>query len=350
MKKQTTIRDVAALAGVSLATVSRALNDPDYPMSTALRQKVREAAAELEYVPNMAARSLRRDMGRDIGIVIPNVSNPFYLQTLLGIDDVLSKNKYSMILCSSMRDPEQEKRYLKELYERQVKGIILSSVDDNAEAVREYIRKGMKFVLLDQHIAGIDCPGINFDSRAGARAAVEYLVSQGHEKIAFATMPLTRWTRTQMYKGYQDGLQAAGLTQDEKLFYVCSLQQRDTSGDLELAVGCNISEKFLKDGCPATAIMCINDMIAFGIIKTLVKGGVRVPEDVSVIGFDDVPFAETFLPALTTVRCPSVETGRLAALMLLDTISSGSSDMTLSMNLAPRLMVRDTVMKRERLI
>lgn len=347
MKKQATIRDVAALAGVSLATVSRALNDPDYPVNAALRQKVKEAAAELEYVPNMAARSLRRDMGRDIGIVIPNVSNPFYLQTLLGIDDVLSKNKFSMILCSSMRDPEQEKRNLQELYERQVKGIILSSVDDNAETVQEYIRRGMKFVLLDQHIAGIDCPGINFDSREGARTAVEYLVSQGHRKIAFATMPLIRWNRIEMHKGYREGLQAADVKHDEKLIYECALQQKDSGGDLELAVGHSIAERFLKDGCPATAIVCVNDMVAFGVIKTLISGGVRVPEDVSVVGFDDIPFAGTFIPALTTVRCPSAETGRLAALMLLDTINSGARDMTLSMNLAPRLIIRETVAKLE---
>ncbi|NBI10104.1 LacI family transcriptional regulator, partial [Colidextribacter sp. OB.20] len=119
MGKQATIRDVAKLAGVSLATVSRVLNESDYPVREELRQKVRAAVEELDYVPNAVARSLRREAVKDIGLVIPNVSNPFYLQTMLGVNDVLSKNECSMILCNTLRDVEQERGCLRQLYERQ---------------------------------------------------------------------------------------------------------------------------------------------------------------------------------------------------------------------------------------
>ena len=189
MSKQATIRDVAKLAGVSLATVSRVLNDSDYPVREELRQKVKAAIEELNYIPNGAARALRRDTSKDIGLVIPNVSNPFYLQTMLGINDVLAKNDCSMILCNTLWDVEQERSCLRQLYERQTKGVILSSVDESGDVVAEYSRKGMRFVLLDQKLTGVESTGISFDSRAGARMAVEHLISMGHRRIAFATMP-----------------------------------------------------------------------------------------------------------------------------------------------------------------
>lgn len=343
MEKQATIRDVARLAGVSLATVSRVLSDGDYPVSAELKQRVRDAVAQLGYVPNTVARSLRQDVSRDIGLVIPNISNPFYLQTMLGINDALNKKDYSLILCNTMRNAQQERVYLRQLFERKVRGIILSSVDENADIVKEYGKKGMKFVLLDQKITGMESTGINFDSRAGARMATEYLISLGHSRIAFATMPMTRWTRTEMHMGYRDALVLAGLGYDSRLVYERMPEKLAAYADFELEAGKMIAESFLADGCPATAIVCINDMLAIGLIKTLKARGVRVPEDVSVFGFDDIPFASTFEPSLSTVHYPAIETGRLAAMMLMDTLESGSGEMPVSMQLAPSLVIRETV-------
>ena len=343
MEKQATIRDVAKLAGVSLATVSRVLNDAGYPVSAQLRQRVRDAMDQLGYVPNAMAQSLRRDISRDIGLVIPNISNQFYLQTLLGINDALGKKDYQLILCNTMRDPEQERRYLRQLFERKVRGIILSSVDEKADIVAEYMKKGMKFVLLDQKITGMEGTSINFDSRTGARMATEYLVSLGHSRIAFATLPMTRWTRSEMHTGYRNALVVAGLSYDPSIVYERMPEVVAPYGDYELEAGKIIAESFLKDGCPATAIICINDALAIGLIKTLRKHGVRIPEDVSVFGFDDIPIASTFEPALTTVRYPAIETGRVAAMMLMDNLESGASDTPVSMQLTPKLIIRDTV-------
>ena len=343
MEKQATIRDVARLAGVSLATVSRVLSDGDYPVSAELKQRVRDAVAQLGYVPNTVARSLRQDVSRDIGLVIPNISNPFYLQTMLGINDALNKKDYSLILCNTMRNAQQERVYLRQLFERKVRGIILSSVDENADIVEEYGKKGMKFVLLDQKITGMESTGINFDSRAGARMATEHLISLGHSRIAFATMPMTRWTRTEMHMGYRDALVLAGLGYDSRLVYERMPEKLAPYADFELEAGKMIAESFLADGCPATAIVCINDMLAIGLIKTLQSKGIQVPEDVSVFGFDDIPFASTFEPSLSTVHYPAIETGRLAAMMLMDTLESGSGEMPVSMQLAPSLVIRETV-------
>lgn len=343
MGKQATIRDVARLAGVSLATVSRVLNGSDYPVREELRQRVKAAVEELDYVPNAMARALRREAGKDIGLVIPNVSNPFYLQTMMGISGVLTKNACSMILCNTLRDVEQERNFLRQLYERQTRGVILSSVDESGDMVMEYSRKGMRFVLLDQKLTGVESTGINFDSRAGARMAVEYLITMGHRRIAFATMPMTRWTRAEMHRGYRDALLEAGLPYDNSLIYECSPSSWDANSDLEMETGQYIAELLLRDGRPVTAVLCVNDMVAIGMIRVFLKHGLRVPEDVSVVGFDDIPFAEAFVPALTTVHQPAQETGRLAAMMILSALSADGGELTVSMNLSPRLVIRNTV-------
>ncbi len=343
MHKSITIRQVAQAAGVSLATASRALNNADYPMNIQVRQRVLETAQRLGYVPNLMARALRQDSVRDIGLVIPNFSNPFYMQMMMGISDVMTKNDYSILLCDTNRSVVQERQCLRKLYERQVKGVMLSSLEQCADSLQYYTERGMKFVLLDQQLAGAQNPGIHFDSRNGTKIAVEYLIAQGHRRIAFATMPLTRWTRLEMYRGYQDALLAANLVCEESLLYQAEVSDEYVDEDHELQVGMEIANRFIADGCPATAIQCVNDMVAIGVIRQLQKNGIQVPQNISVIGFDDIPIASVVAPALTTIRYPAFDSGRLAALMLTDMLNNTENTMTLSMNLAPQLIVRETV-------
>lgn len=345
--KRATIADVARLAGTSITTVSRVLNDVKYPVSAELRQRVRDAAAAVDYVPNAMARSLKGNTINDIGVVIPNISNPFYLQTILGINSIAFVNGYNLLLCNTMRDVEKEREYLQQLFERQVRGVILSSVDDDAGVVRKYMKRGMRFVLLDQLIDDIDCSCINFDSRKGARMAVKYLADQGHRRIALVTTPLTRWTRNEVYKGYRDSLESSGLSYSDDLLYVSGPELEDEISDYEIGSGRALAKKFVENPNGVTAALCINDMVAFGFINELSRHGIRVPDHLSVVGFDDIPFAETFLPPLTTVRYPSHETGRLAAMMLLDNIQHGSERLPLDMSLVPRLIIRDTVRRIE---
>ena len=344
MGKQKTIKDVAELAGVSVATASRVLSDSGYPVRPQLRQKVREAAEKLEYSPNAMAQSLRKEVCRDVALIVPNISNPFYLQAVLGVGEALSAGDYNMIFCNTMHDPDKETHFLRQLYERQVRGVILSSVAEGAgELVQKFIQRGMKFVLLDQLLPGVESPAIHYDSRAGARMAVEHLLEKGHRKIAFATTSLVRFTRTEICRGYREALEAAGISWNPALLYECAINKTGRASDYELNIGRQIAASFIKDGCPATAILCINDMVAIGLIQTLAKNGIRVPEDVSVIGFDDIPLAGAVLPALTTVHYPAQEIGRLAALMLMDSIATGEDQTALTMSLTPRLMIRDSV-------
>ena len=344
MQKPKTIKDVAALAGVSIATASRVLSDTGYPVRPQLRQRVLEAAEQLEYTPNTVAQSLRREALKEIALIVPNLSNPFYLQAVLGVGEALSANGYGLVLYNTMHDPERERTFLLQLQQRQVRGVILSSVsEENTDAVKKHIRKGTHFVLLDQMLGGVESPGIHFDSRAGAKMAVQHLLSQGHQRIAFATTALVRFTRTQVHKGYRDALLSAGIDPDPALLYECTIDKLGRSSDYELNIGRRIAEQFVSDGCPATAVLCINDMVAIGLIQALVQKGVRVPEDVSVMGFDDIPFAGAVLPPLTTIHYPAQEAGKLAAIMLMDSIQSGEKQTELTLSLTPTLVLRSSV-------
>ena len=342
MGKQATIKDVAALAGVSVATASRVLAESGYPVSPQLGQRVRESAEKLEYTPNPMAQGLRKSNCKDLALIVPNLSNPFYLQALLGVSEAIGD--YQMLFCNTGHDGVKEKQFLEQMYSRQVKGVILSSVaEDASETVNKYIQKGMRFVLLDQMLPDVEIPGIQYDPRAGAHMAVEYLLSQGHQRIALATTPLVRYTRTEIFKGYSESLLQAGIGQDPSLVYECSISKAGRGSDYELGIGRQIAEEFVKNGCPATAVLRVNDMVAIGFIQALVQKGIKVPDDVSVIGFDNIPIAGAYLPALTTVHFPAQEMGRLAARMLLDAIESDESQTALTMSLAPQLMIRDSV-------
>lgn len=161
--KRATIHDVAKAAQTSIATVSRVMSNSDYPVSEQLRQKIKEEARRLKYIPNSSAtKSYRKATSQDIGVIIPNISNQFYAMTLLGIESVARQNGYNIVLFNSLNDAQKETEYLDILFERSVKGVILSSVKQYSEDVQFYLDNGMKFVLLDQKLENIDCPTLAF--------------------------------------------------------------------------------------------------------------------------------------------------------------------------------------------
>lgn len=342
-----TIRDVALRANVSIATVSRALGGTSYPVSQPLRDRVFQAAEELGYQPNMAARQLRQQSGNEIGIIIPNISNPFYFQAIRGIDAVVSEAGQTLILCNSEHNAEKEREYLNILYQRRTLGVIISSMDTSPRTINELVRKGMKIVLLDQNIRGVSCPVISSNLRNNGKLAITYLRELGHKKIAFATTPLNRWTRQEIYHGYKESLLKEGIQPEDKYLFIADPPNESYGDDLELNAGIIAGNTFVDSACDATAIICINDMVAFGLINTLTLRGIRVPEDVSVMGFDDVPMAKIFCPPLTTVRYPSEQMGRLAAMMLTDSISNKKDLDPLGIQLIPQLMVRRSTLECE---
>ena len=345
--KRPTIKEVALRANVSTATVSRALSGSGYPVSESLRERVQRAADDLGYQPNKAAQLLRKRSADEIGIIIPSISNPFYLQAINGIDAVVSESGQALVLCNTEHRVDKEHDYLQMLYGRQTLGAIISSVDVSPKTINEYVRKGMKIVLLDQYIRGANCPVISSNMRDNGMLAVNYLLDLGHREIAFATTPLSRWTRREIYLGYKEALVAKGITPDDRYLFVGDPSNANYGGDIELNAGALAANTFLDTNCEATAIVCVNDMIAFGVINTFSLHGIRVPDDVSVMGFDDIPLARVYCPPLTTVRYPSEQVGRLAAMMLTDSITSNKELDPLGVQLAPNLIVRRSTSARE---
>ena len=340
--KRATIHDIARIANTSATTVSRVLAGAGYPVREELRTRVLKAVSELNYKPNAIAQSLKSNKSRDIGVIIPTITNPFYSNAVLGMEEEANRNNYNLLLCNTLRDPERELKYLQMLYEKQVNGIILSSVSENHRAIQEINSNGVSFVLLDQKVPNLNCSFVGFDVHAGAKMGVKYLIKSGHKKIAFVTTPITRWTRRMVLQGYKDALESAGIPFDEKYVLISQQEEEREEEGYEVKAGRAMAVEFLKKKINAPAVLTINDMMAFGFIQELNRKGIRVPEDISVMGFDDIPFASLFSPALTTICYPSYDTGKLAAKVLFEKLNEGN-DFILNVRLEPKLVVRDSV-------
>lgn len=341
-KKSITIHDVAKTANTSATTVSRVLNNTGYPVREVLRQRVLSAAVELNYEPNQIAKSLKSHVTSDIGVIIPTISNPFYASVILGIEEEANKNNYNIFLCNTARDVTKEAKYLHSLRQKQVKGVIVSSMCQNKDVIEEYLNKGMEMILLDQAVDDMECSLINFDCRKGACMAVEYLIKCGHRKIAFVSTPLTRWTRKEIFEGYKKALKDAGLQFDVKMVITVNSEKEVEEEGFEFQAGKLSARMFVEKELDATAVLAVNDMTAFGFIQELTRLGKKVPRDVSVVGFDDISFASMFTPALTTIRYPSYEVGMLAAKLLFEKMANPDSS-RLSISLDPKLVIRDSV-------
>ena len=342
--RNVTIYDVAKRASTSASTVSRVLNNTGYPVRETLRQSILTAAHDLGYVPNLVAKSLKSNKTKDIGVIIPTITNPFYSSVILGVEEEANKCGYNILLCNSSRDVEKEKKYIQSLYQKQIRGFIISSVAQKKDNVFASLHKDTHLVLLDQVVSDVECSRINFDCQKGAYMAVEHLIKNGHEKIAFISTPLTRWTRKEIFKGYKKALKAFNLPLNEDYLMILNSEEDSDVEGFEFKTGRLSAEMFVSKQVDATAVFAVNDMTAFGFIQEVTKLGKKVPKDVSIVGFDDISFASMFTPALTTIRYPCYEIGNLAAKLLFEKLSK-PEEFDVSLYLEPKLVIRDSVKK-----
>ncbi len=354
MKKDTkriTVYDIAAIAGVSATTVSRVLNNSTYPVRQELRDKIWGIAREVGYVPNLLARSLKCNDTHEIGVVIPTISNLFYPGVILAIEKYVSRFGYNLMLCNTFRDENKELKCMRSLYEKRVSGIILSAISDsNVAQYQEFIKKGMKIVLLDQRMPGLDCPNIQVNYFKGAELAVDHLVENGHRKIAFLSTQLTRYSRRETYHGYRYALNRHGIAPCKEYELICDSGESDTIEEsYEIYTGVQLAKRFVEEGIDATAVYAVNDMVAIGFIQAIQQQGLRVPEDISVVGSDDISFARSMYPALTTIRSDLETLGSMAGKLVLESADDPGL-VRASIDLMPTLVQRDTVknLRREK--
>jgi len=298
-----TIGDVAKRAGVSTTTVSRHLAG----------QKVRRAAAiqasieALDFRASHAARSLKSGVTRTVGLVVPDVSNPFFAAVAKGVESVSNQQGLKVFLSNTDESVELERDVLEGLIGR-VDGVILAPAKERSDNTAELRRAGAPIVLLDRRLlhAG-DLDSVLVDSRGGARRAVEHLLSFGHRRVGLVSGPLDTTPGRERYDGFVEALDAAGVSVDPALVQ---------AGDFKADGGYQATLRLLGSPSDVTAIFSANNLMTVGVLRALHHIGVRVPDEVSVIGFDDLELAELMSPPLSVVERPSVEQGVLAMRLL----------------------------------
>jgi len=332
-----TIRDVARAAGVGQATVSRVLNSSGY-VHPDTRARVLQAAADLGFVPSQTARSLVRKSTATVGLIIPDITNPFFPAITRGVEDAASASGYTVFLCNTDNDPAMEAQDVRKLRERRVDGVIFVGATDRRDLMATLVAEGVPVVVTDRQVADLDVDMVLVDNRAGALLACRHLIGLGHSRIAHAAGHLATRTGQDRLAGYREALAEAGIAPDEGLVY---------TGDFTLESGYQAAEVLLGRTPRPTAIFCGNDLVALGVLRAAEAAGLAVPDDLSIVGFDDILLAALVRPALTTVRQPAYSMGELAMRMLLDRIAgeTGGSRRHL---FQPELVVRSTTRGRAR--
>ncbi len=334
-RKRVTSRDVARLAGVSRTTVSLVLNNvPNARISPETRRRVLEAARQLNYHPHAAARSLVSRRAMTLGLILCQTpeqvfADPFLPQVLLGINSVAQEHGYRILL-ETVAHPD-DNGYASLALEKRTDGIILSGPRSDDHALRALHEEGFPIVLLGQ-LRDTDIPFVDVDNVQAAHMAVEHLIELGHTRIGIITNgPLHYTASADRLEGYRRALAAHGIPVDERLI---------TTGAFREESGREAMERLLDLPEPPTAVFAASDAIALGAMVAIRRRGLRIPDDIALVGFDDIPLAAYVNPPLTTVRLPAYELGREAARLLINIVEVRTPEST-------RILLETTLVVRE---
>lgn len=330
-----TIKDVAKKAGVSISTVSRVINDSK-PVSNEIRQRVLEVIRETGYTPNPVARSLVMKKSQLIGVVVPNISNLFIGEMLSGVEEIGKMYGYDMLLCNSYGELEQEIRYLNLLKAKQVEGIVFMTWKLQEELVEYLSDIDVPIVLINRNTSSLNIPSVSIDNYGATYEMTNYLIDQGHQRIA-----LIRNNKDKdafgfdQFRGYKKSLEDHGLAVDEKLVGY---------GNYKLEDCYKIVEGFIEEKILPSAIFATSDLMAIGAINCLLDFGYRVPEDVSVVGYNDIKLASVYRPKLTTIHQPIYDIGAVATRMIIKIINKEEIEHNIVV-LPHQLIIRGSSMK-----
>ncbi|MCH1867743.1 LacI family DNA-binding transcriptional regulator [Nocardioides sp. CFH 31398] len=327
------VRDVARLAGVSPATVSNAMNHPD-KVSPATRDRVHAAIAELGFVRNSAAHQLRRGTNRAVGMVVLDVANPFFTDVARGVEEGLAAEGRPLILGNSGQDAARETAYLDLFEEQRVSGLLVTPVGDTLPRLRRLRDRGTSVVLVDRRVGVREFSSVTVDDRRGGRLATEHLLALGRTSVAFVGGP----PRLNQVRHRLEAARAAVDAHGSG-----SVRYVETAS-MDAAAGRAGAERLLALDAPERpdAIFAGNDLVALGVLQALTRARVAVPDDIAIIGFDDIDFAASAAIPLTSVRQPAAEMGRTAATRLLEIIEDPSTSSVVHTVLEPELVVRES--------
>jgi LacI family transcriptional regulator len=305
-----TIKEVANLAGVSVATVSHVINDTRF-VSEAVRKQVYQAMNELGYRPNTLARSLRRGQTQTLGLILPDSANPFFAEVGRSIERVAFESGYNVILGNTENDFEKESLYLDVLINKQVDGIIFVASGERSDSLRQLMELALPAVVMDREFPGLEMDVVLSDNHQGGYLATQHLLSLGHRQIG-CIAGVSRITPSALrVAGYQQALQEGGVAVDPTLMM---------NGDFHPESGFRLAGELLARPNPPTAIFACNDLMAMGVLRAAAECGRRVPDDLAVVGYDDIELASFTNPPLTTIRQPKLEMGAATLQFLLSRI------------------------------
>lgn len=315
MKSNVTISDVARKAEVSVSTVSNYLNDRQGQMHPTTLERVERAISELGYRPNQTARQLKTGFAPVLGLIVPSVANPFYGVFARYVESAALEFGFKVFLGNSERDPERERSYVEELWGYGVRGIILGSSLTSLAHINDLLELGLNVIVFDrpgQRTHNIPVDSVSVDNINAARLATQHLLALGHHRIGFLSGSIKTINRLDRFEGYRSALHDAGIELDPDLVWD-GLQFSTQYGDAEaVELGRVGAKHLLSSANPPTAIFAINDMYAFGAYAGARDLGVSIPDELSVIGFDDIVLAEIINPPLTTIRQPIQKITRIA--------------------------------------
>ncbi len=326
-----TLRDVARLARVHPGTVSRALNDETRALvNEETARRVLRAAEQLGYRPNPIARGLKTNRSYTIGVLVPDLTNPLFPPMVRGIEDRLREAGYTALIANTDNDARRERVDFEAMRARRVDGFITATARLDHELLSE-IAAGAPLVLVNRRVEDATLPSASVDDREGVRLAVAHVVGLGHRRIAHLGGPQDISTGHQRHLGFREAMRALGLEADRAL-----IRFGETFTE---PAGARVARELLAEHADVTAVVAGNDLIALGCFDALRERGLACPQQVSVVGFNDMPFADRFSPPLTTVRIPHREIGAAAADLLLELLAEPAAPPR-QVLLAPTLTVR----------
>ena len=331
--KHVTRNDVARDAGVSPATVSYVVNNGPRPVSAETRQKVLDAIHKSGYRPNALARSLRLQKTSTLGIILPDTLNPYFAEVARGVEQYAFENNYTLILCHSDYNVEREIQYVNVLQSERAAGVIWFPATADPTPALLLADYEIPLVILDRTVSGVDCPSIVADNYKGACLATQYLIDLGHRDIGCIARPADLPHSQERIKGFIATLSKNGLPVDPT---------RIVKGGYRLEDGRLAAFQLLDQHPAITAIFAYNDFMAIGALRAAHERSLRIPQDLSIVGFDDLPQAQFTCPALTTVQQPKLEMGKKGAELLLDLINGKSPSKEYLRPLKVQLIVRES--------
>jgi LacI family transcriptional regulator len=318
------------MAGVSTMTVSRVINNSRHT-SSATRERVNGAIAELGYMPNGLARQLRSRRTKTIALVLTDIANPFFTTIARGVEDAARARGYAVMFCNTDESEAEELEYLKVLIQRRVDGILLVPAADSSASLELLAQQGLPTVVLDRRTRSAQVDEVRTDSELGAQLAVRHLIELGHRRIVVLTGPDTVSTSSDRVAGYRRALADAGmLPEDERVFF----------GEYNEASGYEMTRRALEGRPRPTAIFAGNNFVAFGSIRALREAGLAVPGDMSIVVFDDLPAGWVLDPFMTVVSQPAYEIGRQAAELMLERLAGHSPAEPRTIVLPSELIIR----------